>query len=274
MASRSKHKGKFSDSAAPVQKKARQSSSKARRIVPTLISRKKTKKSKLSSAISPVLHRNTVRRPRNLSPTCIKPLFKDRPTVSTGHRLTAKDLHVRRSVQTPAKMFAEAGKPLGQGVFTRRTHGGWTVDIYLQGRGVSHIHHTEMSGWQKDYAIMDLYNDGYVFVPPTHDNMHIIFRVQHSPDPSHQLVQETDGPPCFICLREIDGGEEITMDYCLFTHADDDEEPEESPDPSDMEASFSLTQTSEVSGSGVAGSGVARLVYHTLNTHTHTTSGC
>ena len=242
-----KKKSNSSDSEAPSKKKRRESSPKPRRITPKLISSDKSVLCKLSTGISPVLRRNKVVRPSNLRPACSKSLFKDRSTVvSTDNLLTQKDLKVRRSVQTPAKMFIDSGKLLGQGVFTRRTRGGWTMDIFLQGRGVEHIHHSKLSCCQLDYAIMDLFKDGFVFAPPSRDNMHIIFRVQHSTDPSHQLVQETDGPPCFICLRELDAGEEITMNYQLFVDESTDEEPEESADPSDMEVSFSLTQTSEV----------------------------
>ena len=71
---------------------------------------------------------------------------------------------------------------------------------------------------------MDLFEIGFVFffVPPSRDNMHIIFRVQHSTDPSHQLVQEKSDPPCFTCVRELDGDEELTLDYRLYVEQSTD----------------------------------------------------
>ena len=138
-------------------------------------------------------------------------------------------------------------------LFMPHTRGGWTRDLSFNGPDVLCIPRKQLSeeAWKQDYAIMDLFNDGLVHVPATKEIKQILFRIHHrSKDPSHQLCQVRDEPPTLVCLWELKAGEELTFDYNIsytwYESSDDSEEAEESSDPEDMEASFSLgTQVCE-----------------------------
>ena len=126
-----------------------------------------------------------------------------------------------------------------------RKCGGKTEDLVADGPDVSHITREAMmrsNPWQRDYAIFDMYNDGYVYVHRTKD-IHKCFRIQHSHnEPTHQLTQVSDAPPRFICMHNMLHGEELTFNYNLY---DEDAayakvNKPESPEPDDLALSFSL----------------------------------
>ena len=123
------------------------------------------------------------------------------------------ELVVRPSEQEPDPQFH--GKELGLGVFMPDEKGGCTVDFVADGEHVLHIRADEMANWQKDYAIMDLFNDDMVFVPRTREIKNIMFRIQHSADATHLLLQSKPGAPRMVRLTETNAKQELTVNYGL-----------------------------------------------------------
>ena len=105
---------------------------------------------------------------------------------------------------------------MGLGLFMPATGGAVrTEDIVFDGPTVVHCARAAMESWQAEYAIMDLFNQGYVFVPKSLEHMHPGFRVQHSFAPSHQLTQTKPGPVSLVQEPGVELGDnlEITFNY-------------------------------------------------------------
>ena len=92
-----------------------------------------------------------------------------------------------------------------------------TRDLVFHGPEVLHIREAECATWQVDYAILDRYNKGYVFVPRTPTIVCKLFRINHEDEdgsPTHRLVHASrDMHPTLCCLWEVGMDEELTFDY-------------------------------------------------------------
>ena len=124
------------------------------------------------------------------------------------------------------------------------TQTGMTKDLVFEGPDVLHIRASSCDQWQRDYAIMDRYQQGFVFVPRTPTIVCKLFRINHEPgdrSPTHRLVHVSRTErPVLCCLREIGKGEELTFDY----FGCDDEIAVSQTPPADSQASASVSLSS------------------------------
>ena len=124
------------------------------------------------------------------------------------------------------------------------TRTGMTKDLVFRGDDVLHMHTSLCASWQRDYAIMDRFTKGFVFVPRTPTIVCKLFRVNHEPadrSPTHRLVHVSHTErPALCCLREVGKGEEITFDYFGI----EDEVPVSLSPPDDSQASASVSLSS------------------------------
>jgi SET domain-containing protein len=83
---------------------------------------------------------------------------------------------------------------------------------------------------------IDEADERYVDQPDTYlfglsDGKHVIDGygdaafINHSCDPNCEAVESDDGRVWIMALRDIEAGEELTYDYCLYDGAEDDPSP-------------------------------------------------
>ena len=98
----------------------------------------------------------------------------------------------------------------GLGLFMPSDKEGRTDDLHFCGRHCRYLYHSTIEPWQWDYAIKDPHNHGMVYVPATKTLKCRLFRVQHSDNPTHQIVWESMECCHLVCLRDLQPREEIT----------------------------------------------------------------
>ena len=89
-----------------------------------------------------------------------------------------------------------------------------TEELLLEGDRVVHLRVTNLHEWQLDYYVLDLHQPGFAFAPRDQENMHPVFRIQHSFSPTHCLRQSKYGrSPTLVCLKPLHSREELTFTY-------------------------------------------------------------
>ena len=77
-----------------------------------------------------------------------------------------------------------------------------------------HVPLKQILPWQREYAILDSFQDGMVFVPDSPSSVCKLFRVQHcAKDSTHELAQVDEKKCVLVPLRSMRKGEELTFDY-------------------------------------------------------------
>ena len=115
------------------------------------------------------------------------------------------ELIVKQSGQEPDPVFgAEAQVGLGLFLPSKRADRPLSIkviteDLVFRGPGVARIRVGDMAPWQLPYSITDLHGKEYVYVPSDKRISCVLFRAQHSKNPTHTCVQNKSGdPPRFV----------------------------------------------------------------------------
>ena len=152
--------------------------------------------------------------------TTLLPLHLDHvPCTNATCSVQYQELVVQRSLVAPAlDLFGETCP--GLGLWLPPTRSGRTQTLHFRPgvRGVKRVlrksyKHPSPNSWRADFAILDMDDPDYAFVPTHNPPECRLFYIQHVREDYTHLLLWHDSHPYLTCSRRLQAGEELTFDY-------------------------------------------------------------